>query len=318
MKKSIIFFLMVAGFSAFAQTNTFPNTGNVGVGILTPAFPFEVFHDYGNGGSGKLVKIGGKSWWHWYDWEEMQLGFSQLRSIYEGNNVWGLGIRTGLADGVGEEIIRFNGHGMVGIGTISPSSKLDVRGAVTIDRGADAVIFTGTAAFEQNRYLQLINSPTVANASGLKAGGVLVADAYDYADPAKNDLIVKGNVGIGTSSPLEKLSVNGKIRAREVKVEVTGWADYVFAADYALNELREVEKYIKENGHLPDIPSAKDVENEGISLGEMNVKLLKKIEELTLYLIQKDKEISELKKLEMRMAELEKKMVQTTTRTLEN
>ena len=100
-----------------------------------------------------------------------------------------------------------------------------------------------------------------------------------------------GNIGIGTINPgIWKLAVNGKIRAKEIKVE-TGWSDFVFYDDYELPTLEEVEMHIAEKGHLKDIPSEKEVEENGILLGEMNSKLLQKIEELTLYTIQQQKEI---------------------------
>ena len=101
-------------------------------------------------------------------------------------------------------------------------------------------------------------------------------------------------VSIGTSSYTDngetyKLNVNGKVRALGVKV-YTNWADFVFYENYELPTLLEVEQYIKENGHLKDIPSEVEVEQNGIELGEMNKLLLQKIEELTLYLIEKDKQ----------------------------
>jgi hypothetical protein len=102
---------------------------------------------------------------------------------------------------------------------------------------------------------------------------------------ASNINAPSGNVGIGTTSPTEKLSVNGKIRAHEVKVETANWPDYVFSKGYTLTPIRDVERFIHKNGHLPEMPSAKDVETDGIDLGNMNAKLLKKIEELTLHLI---------------------------------
>lgn len=101
-----------------------------------------------------------------------------------------------------------------------------------------------------------------------------------------------GNIGIGVINPQNKLDVDGVIRATEVKVE-TGWADFVFAKDYKLPTLQEVENHIKEHNHLPDIPSEIEVKENGVSLGEMQAKLLQKIEELTLYVIEQDKMIKE-------------------------
>ncbi|MDR6560596.1 MULTISPECIES: RICIN domain-containing protein [unclassified Arcicella] len=97
--------------------------------------------------------------------------------------------------------------------------------------------------------------------------------------------------GIGSFN----LAVNGKILANELRVR-TSWADFVFEKDFKLKSLSEVENYIKTNGHLPEIPSAKEVEAKGISVGEINAKLLQKIEELTLYIIQQDKRIKQLEK----------------------
>lgn len=108
-----------------------------------------------------------------------------------------------------------------------------------------------------------------------------------------------GNVGIGTATPDSKLSVNGNIRAKEIKVENGNWPDYVFAKSYQLPTLEETEQHINDKNHLPGIPSAKDVEQNGVDLGEMNALLLKKIEELTLYLIRENKiNASNLKRLD--------------------
>ncbi len=106
-----------------------------------------------------------------------------------------------------------------------------------------------------------------------------------------------GSLGLGTTlTGAHKLAVEGSIGAREVKVTATGWSDFVFKKEYNLPTLEEVEKHIAEKGHLENIPSEEEVVKNGINLGEMNAKLLQKIEELTLYLIEIKKENVEVRK----------------------
>jgi hypothetical protein len=106
-----------------------------------------------------------------------------------------------------------------------------------------------------------------------------------------------GNMGIGTIDPRGfKLAVKGTVHAQQVNVDLTNWADYVFDKAYYLPSLTEVKTYIDKNHHLPEIPSAEQIEKDGLNLGEMNKLLLKKVEELTLYLIEKDKETKKQEK----------------------
>jgi len=120
-----------------------------------------------------------------------------------------------------------------------------------------------------------------------------------------------GNVGVGTMNPTSKLTVAGNINSREVKVTVDAGADFVFENNYNLPSLDSVDKYIKENKHLPEIASADEMKKDGINLSEMNIKLLQKMEEMTLYMIEMKKENEQLKNnqknLEVRIKKIERR-----------
>ncbi|WP_456314221.1 hypothetical protein [Pseudomonas shirazensis] len=132
-------------------------------------------------------------------------------------------------------------------------------------------------------------------------GDYLPEHKFVVAGSAKieGNILTDANIGIGTSNFTDggdtyRLSVKGKIRAEEVKVYNT-WADYVFNPTYTLPTLKEVETYIAKNGHLQNVPSAIEITENGLELGEIAKIQQEKIEELTLYLIQQNKEIEELK-----------------------
>jgi hypothetical protein len=189
-----------------------------------------------------------------------------------------------------------NSSGNVGIGMEWDDclSKLDVNGMITVrgsnilnlsNAGGAATITEGSGTElrgDTNHPIQILNGALLVN--------------YDATGAAygTSGLFVNGNVGIGTTSPTEKLAVNGRIRAKEVIVE-TGWSDYVFDSDYRLAPLSEIEQQIKAEKHLPGIPSAQEVAQGGVSLGDMQARLLQKVEELTLYTIQLQKENEALK-----------------------
>lgn len=106
-----------------------------------------------------------------------------------------------------------------------------------------------------------------------------------------------GNVGIGTNTPQAKLTVDGNVCAKEVRVSLSGspcWPDYVFAQDYDLMNLGDLKRYIQSNSHLPGVPSAAEVEENGVELGATTEILLQKIEEMTLYILQLEERIQQL------------------------
>ncbi|WP_264536597.1 tail fiber protein [Flavobacterium sp. N1736] len=140
----------------------------------------------------------------------------------------------------------------------------------------------------------------------LYVGDVFTANGASLAIKA----IQNGNVGIGTAIPDEKLTVKGKIHTQEVRVDMLGplVPDYVFTEDYKLKTLQEVEEFIKQNKHLPEIPSAQEIEKNGLMLAEMNMSLLKKMEEMTLYMIEQNKKINELEQQNKKFADLENRL----------
>ncbi|QKJ31064.1 hypothetical protein HQ865_15310 [Mucilaginibacter mali] len=126
--------------------------------------------------------------------------------------------------------------------------------------------------------------------------GKIVFQTSDGSATTTDRMTIKNNgkVGIGTTTPDQLLSVNGTIHSKEVLVDLTGWPDFVFKPTYKLPALTEVKTYIDKNQHLPEIPSAQEIEQNGLNVGEMNKLLMKKVEELTLYLIEQNKRIEKL------------------------
>lgn len=164
----------------------------------------------------------------------------------------------------------------VGIGTTNPSDNLHVVGSS---------LFEGITTVRG--YLSIDKVTNASYYFRVRDGQNQFSSVFIIAD--------NGRVGIGTINPIYKLDVNGTIRACEARVNATG-CDFVFEKNYKLMSLYELEKFIKEKKHLPEIPSAKEVEENGIGIGEMNSKLLQKIEEMTLYMIELKKENEEIKK----------------------
>lgn len=282
--------------------------GNIGIGTTTPGAKLHV--DNGNNSYGSILANASEKEFSLYtktlttslDSESFRLGLKHgtnenngYISFFRGQGAAGgfLGFSTN-----GTERVRVNKLGNVGIGTATPGAKLEVTGE-TIINGGVGVGSSGTLHVRQKGDsnadgIAITSSYIVSHRIWKGSNGNLNIGPTSL--PSTIVSTVSGNVGIGTTNPDAKLAVNGNIHTREVKVDLLGWPDFIFKKTYQLPTLEEVEKHIKEKGHLKDIPSEKEVLKNGIFLGEMNAKLLQKIEELTLYTIAQEKKINEQEK----------------------
>jgi hypothetical protein len=243
--------------------------GNTGIGTT----PFaKLTLPSGESGVGLLgwevaVNAASRRWW--------------VHSDYQAYGDFAISTESSKQHGTAPDLNRFyiSPAGNVGIGTTSPDKTLTINGELGVQS-------SGTTKYHLSYY----------------SGGL------SFAESGVDDrLFIKdgGNVGIGTITPGDyKLNVWGRIRAHEVVVNTSG-ADFVFESDYKLPTLTEVESFIKENRHLPDFVSAHEMNEKGLNVSEMQTKLLQKIEELTLYVIEQNKKIQSLDK-KVRELEAEK------------
>jgi hypothetical protein len=300
------------------------NTGNVGIGTNSPQHArLEI-----NGNVGATVAMfGADKFGVGISADNPEIGFNYFYNGGTKTIKAGYGANLGMDPSNGNMYIgNFSGNqsvanfgaisgyqyvmtitqgGKVGIKTTSPSTELDINGQGRItgtplsSPGLFGNLTSGGTLFIRNNSdskglnidgtkIQAIQANTISSGS---FGIPLLLNPYG------------GNVGIGTLDPQTyKLAVNGSIRAKEVRVN-TGWADFVFETGYQLIPLAEVEAFIRQHKHLPDIPPAAELQKEGVDLSAMQTKMMAKIEELTLYLIEANKNIS---LLQQRLSSLEK------------
>lgn len=265
-------------------------SGNLSIGHSAPLVRLHVK------GTGELLRLDGTS-------ASLTLYNSSLSKGFIQCDNGNMNIGTSTGNTAGNLYFYMNSaakmtllnNGNLGIGTTNPNAKLSING------GGAAIDLIGT-----DNYIQFYNSSNVAKSfiqnsgndlkmgisSGNTNGSVILSTSGGSLAMNKD-----GDVMINTGSPAAgyKLSVNGKVICEELKVQLSGsWPDYVFANDYELKSIEEVNDFIKVNKHLPNMPAAKEIEQSGLSVGEMQSKMMEKIEELTLYIIQLKNQNDEL------------------------
>jgi hypothetical protein len=278
--------------------NTFPSSGNVGIGTLSPGYPLTVNSAnywsavFQNNGSStdKTVLV------------DLKSGDGTLWRYGVGGTGNGIGLTSGQyyieKSGLGAVFV-INSSGYAGLGTTTPSyplhiSSSSIRG-LQID-GSNSnwagMYVNATNATGQPFYGYTTQSGK-ASWHYLTPGG----DWRLYLGGDRLTVLANGNFLVGKTSQVNsiyKLDVNGSARANEIVVNTTG-ADFVFEENYALPSLTETEEYVKTNKHLPGVPSAEEMQKEGMKVGELQTTLLQKVEELTLYVIELKKENEALK-----------------------
>ena len=287
------------------------NGGNIGIGTNAPN---EKLHISGSGNVKALVESSDGHAYYVIEGASSMGSFVDYHRKGDGR-VWHTGLRNGNNNfefrlNNQSTVLTLKDDGHVGIGTTNPFQKLSlIDGQVFLGHSSPNLVESGRLRFSeytntfQGAFIHYNGSTNIFNIGIHQTNDSNITNDYNAISIRRDN----GNVGIGTTAPDSKLAVNGTVHAKEVKVDLIGWPDFVFEKDHELRTLEEVEEHIEENGHLPEIPSEAEVTENGINLGEMNAKLLQKIEELTLYLIEQNKE---LKNAQTEILELKEKISQ--------
>jgi hypothetical protein len=279
--------IVLAVYSTYAQTNTFSSSGDAVLGLQGYIGNALQFSGWGEVSFMRSESIGNSGNGHTRlrvyltdDWTYDQ-GFEIIAKRYDGPQRSLLYI-----PGDGSQTDFFSGASFganVGIGTTTPNAKLDVNGIIqTYNKDNNGATWDNMRMWSDG-----VSSHIESNGD---EGGLYLKSNI------AGKILLMSNVGIGTTTPDAQLAVKGTIHAQEVKVDMTGWNDFVFDKNYLLPTLSSVKTYIDQNHHLPEMPAEAEVIKNGVNLGEMVKLQTKKIEELTLYLIEKDKQVIDQQK----------------------
>nr|WP_315421988.1 hypothetical protein [uncultured Pedobacter sp.] len=316
MKKNIYaaLSLTLLALSVSAQTNSFPANGNVGIGTTQPASALHIKSDLNTSQENWILRLQNDNseaialptsglLFATGDMQSQKGGIIFRRTgAYGTGNMYFLNnsfLDASLPTIANHTVMTLQSGGNVGIGTQSPVANLEIKSYSDF-----ASLMIRHKNQEGDGLAGLVLTQNSNLSSKIECAGCelkinsgwdknLTIGALEYNTYGGKILFPGGNIGIGTTNPTEKLSVNGKIRAKEIKVEATNWPDYVFDKDYRILGLQELDAYIKANKHLPEMPSAKEVEANGMALGDMINLQQKKLEELTLYIIEQHKMLAE-------------------------
>ncbi len=277
----------------WSSTNPVYTNSNVGIGISNPISALDV------NGTISIRQQGNGTTANPYETVALRSyvgdinAYPSINFINDWQNTHRSWMNFNVRDGNHNKItaLTINGDGIIGIGLTTPyyRSKLHIKATFNDP---------WTMMVEANNNDRVIGMNHTGDfgviaVSYLQGGGYTPLQFWTQNLP-RMTINTDGKVGILTANPQYELDVIGTIRAREIKVDLNG-ADFVFEKDYKLMPLNELEKFVKEQKHLPEIAPAKEMEKNGTELGDLNSKLLQKMEEMTLYMIEQSKAIEELK-----------------------